>query len=251
MSQEKESRKVVFRRIGGRIIPISVAAVGGVVAADAARTTRIYSKGALTIDKKKFAMQPFVYDRLGTRLELRVKGKKAGTASFFRGAHDDTLDVVKGLMGKQEKAKEFAFSWLGIKNKFRGQGLSKILSHESAKEIKRQGGKEIWNQVVHPNSLKTNYSPIRDKLFKVADSGASKKVGLKKAIGNIKYWRNKKGILGSDIFRETSLKHVKGNVGIKPFRTLGNKLKIGLGITAFLGGLAAYKLMSTNNKGNR
>lgn len=229
MEHKKERRNVVFRRIGGRIVPISIAGAGGLVAADAARTTRVYSKAGVTIDKKKFAIQPFVFDRLGTRLEARVNGKLAGTSSFFRGAGEETLkDTLK--------SKTYGISWLGVKKNFRGQGISKVLSKQTAKEIRRAGGNELWNQVVHKRSLLTNFSSKRDKLYKITDT-VYKKVGLKKALGNIKYWRNKKGQLGSDIFRSTTLVGVR-KPALKPYRTLGNKLSIGFGLAALLGGTA-------------
>lgn len=227
MSQKEERRNVTFRRIGGRIVPIAIGTGGAALAADAARTKRIYSKAGVTVDRKKFTLQPFVYDRLGTKLVAKVDGKKAGTASFFRGADAD-------FGPDMFKSKTFGFSWLGVKGKFRGQGISKLLSKEAAKEIKGQGGNKLWNQVVHPGSLATNYSSKRDKLFKITET-AEKKVGLKAALGNIKYWRNKKGVLTSDIFRETSLKGIHRS-RIKPFRTMKNKVTMGLGLLAVVGG---------------
>lgn len=225
MSDSNEKRRTVFRRINGRIVPISLAAGGSYAAFDGARTRRIYDKGGVTIDRKRFAFQPFVPDKLGTRLEMRKGKDLVGTASYYKAGDN------------------YSFSWLGIKSKFRGQGFSKPLSKVAAQSIKKDGGTKIFNQVVHPGSLNTNFSRKRDTLFKLGRNQHGeyfKKITKAEATKNIKTWRNVKGILTSDVFRETSLKGIRTS-HIKPILTRASKVKIGAGLVAALTGIVLLK----------
>jgi len=230
MAEQKKG--VRFIRKNGRIIPIRIdqdsvekaglgaaGAAGVVVAADQLNTTRVYQKGNVTIDKKKFALQPFVKDRLGSKMVLRVDGKKAAVANYYRGAFDDDV-------------KSFGFSWLGVKREFRGEGLSKIISKEAARDMRRQGGEYVFNQVVHQNSLKTNLSS-RDTLYRLGRGNNFNPVSRRDAMKNINFYRKKKGMLTSDIFRETSIKGIpRFTKHSQPFRTTTNKALIGLGLAS-------------------
>ena len=226
MSKKREERRVVFRRVNGRIIPISVSVAGAGVAADAARTKRIYDKGGITMDLKRGAIQPFFEKSkvpFGDRIVMRKEGKFVGHSMFYK--------PFRAEPGER------SFSWLGVKRKFRGKGYSKLLTAESARQMKRDGGTFLLNQVVHKNSLQTNFSRTRDKLWR-SRGDYMYSMTKDEAIRNINFYRNKKGLITSDVFRETSLKGIRTkNVGIKPFRTFGNKARIVAGALFALGGI--------------
>ena len=226
MSQKRDDRKVIFRRINGRLVPISVSAGGAAVAADAARTKRIYDKKGITLDLKRGAIQPFFEKSkvpFGDRIVMRKEGKFVGHSMFYK--------PFKGEPGER------SFSWLSVKRKFRGKGYSKLLTAESARQMKRDGGTFLFNQVVHKNSLQTNFKRGRDRLWRQRGNYL---YGMTKdeAIRNINFYRTKRGLITSDAFRETSLKGVRTKIGIKPFRTFGNKARIAVGALVALGGLA-------------
>ena len=148
MAKKKdENKRVIFRRIGGRVIPITV---GGAAAASAANTTRVYKKGNITIDKKKFSFAP-VTKTFGSRYNLSVAGKKAANA---------TVAVAKDG--------EATFGWLGVKKKFQKKGLSKVLSKEAIRDSRRKGATHVFNQVIHPGSALTNYSKGRDTFWRIS-----------------------------------------------------------------------------------
>lgn len=283
-SQEQGQKKVVFRRIGGRVVPITVGstgAAGAVAALDAARTTQIYAKKGITITKKRFAVQPFVWDKLGTKLTMYNRvGKKVASASYYRGATDS--------------AKSFGFSWIGVKKAYRGKGYSKVLSGVAAGDIRKQGGTHLFNHVIHEGSLKTNYNRVRDTLWKLQDVPLKKskpvgildrarkfakdlrhgsegglhyvkKVGLAEAEKNIKWHRARwikptnaiervmqkampwtKVTSHSNIFRQTSLKGVPYRKLIET-RTFKNKATIALGTGAAVGALAYFALRRKKN----
>lgn len=268
--KKKQKPNVVFRRIRGRIVPIKVsdknqqragvaaAAVGTVAAADAARTKTILvdKKKNITIDKKKFARRSFGLG-LADELVIKVKGKKAGYANIGR-LEDDV----------------FTFNMLKVNPKHRGKGLSKILTTESAREMKRQGAGSISNQVIHEGSLKGKFSGKRDKIFH-ATRHSDKRISKKKALDII--GKERRRVAGSafffggkrkrkspakifkrqrfddtisaamgiharevGVFRETSLKGVRktSKFGVKAFRSTGNKLQIAGGLALAAGGVA-------------
>jgi len=240
MSQQakQQNRNVVFRRIGGRVVPIATGTAGLGVAADAARTKRVYEnvRRGITIDRKLFARQPYVtfwskdsdFFKLGQRLNLKVKGKSATTVSFYRGAMDGD-------------PKSFGISWLRTKSKFRGQGLSKIITRQAGVEIREKGGRYTWNQVVHSHSLQTNFNRVRDSLWKETKKpGEFVRVTKAQALKNIRTWRDKKGILTSEIFRETQIPRLSRKMA--PYRTTANKVAIGagLGLAALSAGAYLY-----------
>jgi predicted GNAT family acetyltransferase len=232
MAKEKKEKKVVFRRIGGRIVPIAVGVGGAAMAADAARTTRVYNKDGVTIDKKKNVRARLTIRKRADELIIRKNGKRAGYANFSRTDGSD-----------------FGFNFLKINKKFRKQGLANILTKQSAVEMKKQGAKTITNQVIHEGSLKSNLSK-RDKLFFSMDLGDEvfeQKISKKEAISQIvaakkgkkrNFWHNP--AKDSDVFRETSLKglRTKGKGFIKPFKTRGMKARIALGSIAAVSSFA-------------
>lgn len=255
---DNEKKQVRFIRVHGRIVPIRVdvnvnskaasnrgkqgssggssdvtkaglvvGTAGAAVAADAARTRRIYSRNGVTIDRKKFSLQPFQMDRLGDTLIMRDKlGKRMGRASWYRDG---------------DKA---GFSWLGVGKKFRGQGHSQTLSRVAAHEMKKSGAKRIWNHVVHPGSATVNLTK-NDSFWKVqrikADGDAIlEHVTKGAALRNINFHRKTKGVFTSDIFRETLLKGRTIMPGIrKAHLTTGMKVKLAAGLTVAAAGFAA------------
>jgi hypothetical protein len=262
MDKPVSGKHTVFRRIGGRIVPISVGTAGGVGAAtalNALNTTRLTSKAiekaGVTIVKKKFALQPFVWTKLGTRLNMYKGANYVGNARFFPGADG--------------AASTFGFSWLGVRKAFRGQGQSKLLSSVAAGEIRRQGGTHVWNQVVHPGSLTTNFKATRDSLWKVGKaykdgSAPVERIGMSQALKNIdwhrKRWTRPNGTMEAlyhkvvphakipsnpNVFRQTSLKGVAYK-NLKEFRPLSNKLALGIGAGVAVGALAYFALRKKN-----
>lgn len=289
--KKKEEKKIVFRRIGGKIVPISVASAGLATAASAANTTRVYEKGKVTIDKKKFSFAPVV-QKFGSKFDMKVDGKKVATASTY--------------MDKSEKG-SMAFGWLGTRKKHRGKGYAKTLSKEAARDAVRHGAKYTESQVIHAGSLKANLSK-RDTLFynfrndshgahfkKITKSKALKHIekeglirermmrswakdvkkssmfsDIRKAVNpkklrksrNLKsfmtdvldiprdrvgYQLAKLGKQDSRVFRHTSFKGMKKTTKYsKPFRTAKNKLTIGLGMAAAVGGI--YKGVKDEKK---
>lgn len=237
---------VTFRRIRGRIVPIkrdgspdkkraagAAAVVGGsALAADAARTSRVYRnvKTGVTIDRKKFSYQPFVHT-IGDKLTMRKGGKTVGQARYFnRGGG------------------EFGFSWLGIKRDFRGQGHSKTLATQAVKQMRAKGGKSLFNQVVHPGSMKTGLS-ARDTFWRERSFGRGQKhlyqMTRKDAAKNIRMWRNKRGVLTSDVFRNTDLRGLSGP-RTRPYKTraMKGRMAIGAGVAA----IGATTLLSRSGK---
>lgn len=222
---------VKFVRIRGRVVPIrsrkkekiasgTAAGIGVAVAADAARTTRIYDKKGVTIDRKKFTYNPFAH-KIGDGLYMKKNGKFVGHSRIY--------------MSPDGAKNSAAFSWLGIKKEYRGKGYSKILSKESSKLMRSKGADYILNQVVHAGSINTNYNRARDTFWYLKGDHfykTTKKYAMKNVRDHIK-----SGYKTSDIFRETDLKGVR-KAG-KGFRTFGNK-------AAIVGGLSVAALGSYN-----
>lgn len=262
-----------FIRKRGRIIPIrekrkdtaaaGVGAVGTVVAADAARTKTVYKTKNLTIEKKKFAFLPMssIQDRrprLGTGLYAKNKdGKKVGRLMF-------TVDRAEN---------EGVIDWLSVKRKERGKGISKKLAKTAATEMRDQGGKFIFTHVVHPRSaallegekgVKSTYYRVtrttkKSGMFmeEIPKGEALKKAGMWKgkpgkfklsdAISNVRETatglfskKAKYDYSGPTIYRQVKLP-AKMRRQIKPFRTMKNKLSIGIGVAAAISS-AAYLL---------
>jgi len=240
MSESAAKGNVRFIRKNGRIIPIrsdakkssstagniaggSTAVIGTAVAADAARTRRVYERGGHIIDRKKYSFQPFT-KKVGDKLVMRkLDGTKVGQANWYQGA------------GDKPGSKKASFSWLGVKSKYRGEGHSKTLSRVAAHEMKKSGVHHVWNQVVHEGSLKTNVTRHDTfwKAGKQTNTGVvMTKVTKDRAIANIRWHRKTKGIITSDIFRNTNLKK-QATVfpGIrKAYMTKGMKMKLGVGL---------------------
>lgn len=268
---------VTFRRIRGRIVPIrkkqndkkesnklkKVIAAGAItkgsaLALDAANTKVIFqdTKRNLIIEKKKFAIQPFSWASIGSKLTARVNNKKVGTARYY-----------------PENKTTWAFSWLGIGKKHRGKGYADTLSKVAATDMKKQGGRKIFNNVVHPGSLKTNWNRKNDTLWNYQNDTRrkiSKRQGLKilkkqqgnmrwsKKMNTIDYWEkqayNAFGIQDlnteSDIFRETKLRST--GIKLKPYRSFRTKAQLGLGVGLAAGGLGyLLKKKKTDNKNGR
>lgn len=246
MNAEKQSngRQVTFRRIGGRIVPISVSAAGSAVAFDAARTTRVLASKSLIIDRKKFAFQPFLGIKFGDQLVARnpKTGATMGQARYY----------------VEKKFREGGFSWLSVKRPFRNQGLSKKLARQGAIEMKSQGAKNLVAHVVHPGSLLSQFNRKNDSLWlEVAErkTGATyQKITKADAIKRVSRWQRRRtsSTLWDDaidflrgtkknkvlpVIRETVLpKGLRRRMA--PFRTNTNKALLALGIGAAVGGVA-------------
>lgn len=285
MKKEKKDQKknVVFRRINGRIVPISIGTAGLGVAANAANTTRVYSRKNVTIDKKKFTFNP-QSQVMASKFDMRVDGKKVATASTY--------------FDKQEKG-FFGFAWLGTKKSERGKGYAKILSREATRDAVRHGAKYTESQVIHAGSAKAGFKKGRDQFWRETNpnkkTGQSSMIAISKteALKNIEKSRKKRmkelgvlskkagqkmpknvkniseareflvGVLGktraradylllskgytdSPVFRETKVSGMrKFTKYSKPFRTTKNKVALGLGTVAAIGGF--YKGL-TNEK---
>lgn len=223
--RSKEGKEITFRRIGGRIVPIAIGGTSAAVAYDAARTRRIYQKGPTTIDVKHFAFQPYKYGKIGPKLQLRVGGKKAGSAFITKWPYSEP--------------KAWTFSWLGVKKPYRGKGFGKLLTKEAARVARRQGGESFVNQVVHRRSVLANYNPKRDQFWTWRSKFYRAKT-KKQALKNIAQWK-RKGWKTSDIWRETNIKgiHLKGKNIIQPYMTKPTKVRLGLGLAGVLG-IASY-----------
>lgn len=258
--QRRENERVTFRRINGRLVPIAVGAAGAgaaAVVADAARTKRVYETKKFTIDRKGFSIQPFSGMKLGDGLVMRTRrGARVGQARFYVDPGDGTA----------------TFSWLGVKRRFRGRGMSQVLSRQAAIEMKAQGAKSIFNHVVHPGSLLTHFDGRRDKLWKegraLKSGGAMmEQVTKQQAVKSVTRWRKEtealdkmgwaeyffetqknKGKKGGAraIFRETSLGAVPTRRPLTPYRTLGNKLRLGVGSVLAAGAVAYLATIGSN-----
>ena len=239
---KKKNQNVRFVRIRGRIVPIrqknkkKVSAVtsgaGAAIAIDALNTKRIYQNGDITIDNKRFSPQPNSF-KVGSQSIMKKNGKKIGRSFFSR----------TGIFSEGD----FSFGFISIKKSERRKGYSKILSKESVREIRRQGGNNLINQVIHKGSLHTNYNRKRDKLWKSTDgvnfSGITKKQALKNLLA---YKKN--GIKGgSDVFRETKISGIHRKTKYSnPFRTKSNKARIAIGTLMAVGG--AFSLLKGESK---
>lgn len=268
------SNGVRFIRVHGRVVPIrdkneghqkavgvSVASAGAVVAADAARTTRIYQKGGVAIDKKLFAFQPMA-NTLGTSLHLSKKGEHAAKVFFYK-----TGDNA---------GKEFSISWLSTAKKFRGQGLSKDLMKHASVQMRAQGGTSLFSHVVHPNSA--GLGKARGTFWKELSNGYLAKVSEPTAMKHVKAWaaelKSKPSPFGiegigarlrsfafhkgkdlkesskaSAIFREVRIPNFR-SITHTAFRTTANKIALGLGVAAVAGGLY-YAFRKRNDGAHR
>lgn len=228
--EKKDDRKVVFRRIRGRIVPIAVGGAGVAIAADAARSdiVRVAKDGSYSV-RKKYAVMPMAAAKgelqIGTTISSHNKfGMKRGHINFF-----------KNVAGEGE------VDWLGVKKAHRGQGISKKLVSDAAAEMKSTGITHISSHVVHERSAGLFGDKVKSRFWKsyrtAKDGGSFVKSISKKdalaAVANNK-WKSKKGTAA--IFRDVKIPSLRRN--IKPFKSTGIKAKIALGVG--LAGLGAY-----------
>lgn len=250
---EEIKERIRFVIIRGRVVPIrqrkkkddlkgeagAAAAVGGAgVAANAANTRRVYhnARTGITINSKAYYPGDPRKIRLGPALVGYKKGKRFG--------HIGIEDIAK----TDDGGRQFVISWLGVREKFRGQGLSKVLSKHGVAEMKRRGGTELLSNIFHRNAL-LGYNRKYDILSKegraLKDGSillhpTNKKEALRKVIKSMK--------TGSDspIWRTTNLNKVPTS-RLKPFMTGGMKARLGLGIAAALVG-TAYAFSNRDKK---
>lgn len=227
----REEKRTVFRRIRGRIVPITISVAGAGIAADAARSTvvRTDKLGNYSV-KRTHALMPMSLAkgelRLGTSITSYNKfGQKRGGISF-----------LKNVMGEGE------IDWLSVKRKFRGVGVSKQLTHDAAAEMRHAGIKKISSHVAHPRSAKLFGDKVKSTYYKsyyTSKSGESfvNQIGKKKAmelVGAYK-WKSKSNTTAA-VFRDVKIPKLRRMVA--PFKSAAIKGRIGLGLG--LVGLGLY-----------
>lgn len=230
MSENKENRRVVFRRINGRIVPIVVGGTGAALALDAARSDVVrVTKSGYSV-RKKFTLMPMSLSKgeieVGTTITHRNNmGRKLGTVSFH-----------KGVDGMGE------INWLSVKKWARGKGISKHLVHDAAVEMRDAGMKKLSSHVVHERSASLLGNKSRStfwKSYRTSKDGSSfvKQVGKKEAIASVAggKWKEK-GKSVAAVFRDTTLPRMRRVT--KPFKSLGIKAQLVAGIGLI--GLGAY-----------
>jgi GNAT superfamily N-acetyltransferase len=259
--KNKEKRNVVFRRIGGRIVPIAVGTAGAVVAADAARTRVVYKTKNLTMVRKEGVFLPIASfserrPAFGTGLYAYNKsGKYVGRTLF---------DVTK-----EGKTSYGSIDWLGVKKKFRGKGVSKKMVRQAAVEMKSKGAGSIFSHVVSPRSAGLfEGSKVKSVYWKETGRGYLEQVSKKEAMARVNKWSKpmKVGELASRWSRpknilkdiKSSIKNFnkKENYGFakpifrdvklpknlkrlsKPYMPTSAKLRLGVGSLLAIGSLA-------------
>lgn len=261
-------KRMKFIHKNGRIIPIrekrkdaaavSVGVAGAAVATDAARTTTVYKTKNLTIQKKKFTFMPMD--------SLQSKMPKFGDALFAKNKAGKRV----GRMHFTTDGSEGIIDWLSVKRSERGKGISKKLAKQAAIEMRGKGAKEIFTHVVHPRSaaLLEGEKGARSTYFRVyrttKKSGSfMTEIPKGEALAKAGMWKGKPGkfsvkealqeafssfrktpkrkyamdYAGPTIYRQVKLPKLMRRQ-IRPFRTTGNKLAIGLGAAAAIGSLA-------------
>jgi predicted GNAT family acetyltransferase len=260
-----------FIRRHGRIIPIrekrkdaaavGVGAAGAAVSLDAARTKTVYKTKNLTIERKQFSILP---------MESLVSKRPAlGTALFAKNKKGRRV----GRMHFTVQDQEGVIDWLSVKKSERGKGISKKLAKQAAVEMRAKGGKEIFTHVVHPRSaaLLEGEKGVKSTYFRVyrttKKSGSfMNEIGKKEALAKAGQWKGKPGkfsikeapklikdqlqytlasakrkskwdYAGPTIYRQVKLPKLMRRQ-IKPFRTRGNKLALGLGAVTALTSVA-------------
>lgn len=118
--KKEENKQVVFRRMGGRIVPIVVGA--GLV--NVGRTKSVYKKGSITIDQR------------GKKLIMRKNGKKVGYSKF---------GITKN---KYNQIGDSKIKMVSVDKKFRGKGYGRTLIKETARAARQRGAKSMFSAIV-------------------------------------------------------------------------------------------------------
>jgi hypothetical protein len=263
MSKQKENKNVVFRRIGGKVVPITIGAAGAGIAADAARTRVVYKTKKMTIVRKRGTFMP-----IGSYSEKRPMFGTGLYAYSNRGKYmgRTIFDVTK-----EGKASSGNFDWLTVKKRYRGQGLSKKLAKQGAIEMKGMGAKSIFSHVVSPRSAGLfEGSKVKSTYWKEISRGKDRwleKIGKKEALSRaskwqkpmkiseaLNRWKRPKNILkdikyniknygssekygyGKPIFRDVKIPKNMRRLH-KPYMALGTKLKLGFGLGLLAGSI--------------
>lgn len=192
MTNKKEEKKTLFRRIGGRIVPIAVG--GGLISRSV--STRVYKKGDITIDRK------------GRKMTMRKSGVKIGFTEFrkhgFGGIGDSNI------------------KWLGVAEKHRGKGYGRTIITETARELRRRGKNEMMNAVAGPRAATIKNKS--DSFYEVANrkNGESYLKRLKSIEG--------RDISENPVFRRTKISGLKKSTKYSMNkRVIGNKALFALG----------------------
>lgn len=262
MSKKEEKRNVVFRRIGGRIVPITIGTAAAAKTYDLARTQTVYQTKDIRIDRKKLKGLPIAMSSekklvFGEGLyAYNNKGKYLGR----------TLYGVEG--------KEGSFDWLSVKKSARGQGVSKKLTKQAAIEMKGQGATKIFSHVVHKRSAGLfEGSKVKSKYYRGAYTHPKtgevtlEPIGKRAAMDKVTKWQKplpylesikeqlrpknlaktikqtwsgsskKSDYGGPTVFREVTIpKNIRRLR--KPFRTTGNKVGMAVYGALAIGSLA-------------
>lgn len=222
MKKNDENKRVVFRRIGGRIVPIAVATTGAAIAADAARSdiVRTAKDGSYSV-RRKYSVMPMALSKgelkIGTSISNYTKfGIKRGHINFFKNVAD-----------------EGEVDWLGVGRKYRGKGISKGLAADAAVEMRSQGIKKLTSHVVHERSAKLFGDKVKSSYFKsyyTAKDGSSfvRRIGKTAAMEFVRATKFKNKQPTAAIFRDVTLPKLRRNR--IPFKSVGIKSKMGLGL---------------------
>lgn len=228
-----------FIRVHGRVIPIrehgqsdghtkaavAVGAVGAATSLNALNTTRVYEKGAMFVDKKKYVASIFHPTKLASQLKLHVDGKAVAVAHHH----------VAPEFGKNVHT----IAWLRTSLNERGKGYANQLTKIAAKDIKGAGGKSVVSYALHEGSISTNYRPKFDTFF--TKSGLDLHgLKFKEAIAGVKS--------EGAVWRKTELTGLH-KLKFTPYRTTANKIAIGVGAAAVIG--AAAYIYAHNRKDKR
>lgn len=281
---KKGKRDDRVKRAVGRASGMAAATGGGIIAADALRTKRVYVDKArgITMDRK-FVYSPGYELKQYVREIVQSKGRRKEAFRTFVGEalSDHIVLRKKGkYVGYMEWGKEegrMMTRMVSIKEGFRGKGYSKLLTKEAARSARvTRGIKETYDQVVHPGSVLSNYDPKRTRYFQEYErftrERRSKKWALDRAV---KAQRRHKRLVekaGKNPFKQYKLSKEYGDIpggaayrsdkiprlpgktkfaNVKGFRTTGNKVRIGLGGALAIGGLATYAMNRRKNGGGR
>lgn len=209
MAEKKEKRNVVFRRIGGRIVPISV---GSALAYDAARTKVVSNSGGIKMVRKINTVQPL----------SSIASRKLVFGTTIKSYDNSGKRVGQILFNKYQGAGNV--EWLSVKKKFQGKGHSKKLIKQAAIEMKRSGIDKLTGHAITKRSAKVYEG------FKGVKTFASRGGKLTR---NIK----------AGVYREAILPKFTAALKKKPYMSGDNKIKLALGL-----GFVGYGLLKKDEK---
>lgn len=159
--KNKDRGNVVFRRIGGRIVPITLAAGVGVGALEASRRTTLLDRGKLKIVERRSIFTP----------STTVKAK-----FDFGGLTSKTIGFAK--FTKKKKARGFVKMVVSVDPR-----ISAPLFAGVSKSAKRQGIKTMYGEMASPKMIAI-MKARRGKFVSLSKSGR-RIVGARAAKGEV------------------------------------------------------------------